>query len=455
MRRRTLAIAALVPLFVTSLPNATYALSLPACSISGTASADRITGTSGADVICAGAGNDIINGLGGNDIIYGGPGDDRINAGSGADDVYGDAGSDYIDGGSGKDDIFGGIGNDTVTGGTEADIIKGDAGTDTISGGTGEDEIYGETGNDKIDGGDGTDRLAGGDGTDIITGGIGEDLIQGGVGTDNISAGSGADIIDGGQGKDTITTGAGNDLCNADSADVRLDACSLDSKGPKFGALPMVVREVQAGAIAVFTVNVSDVAGLQAVYGYIGGAPGWITEWCGFRIPTTLVPGSTEKSATYRLSCTVPPNAVNDNYTLFVGAVDMMGHTTEQRIAFEVVGGSSDNRTPTVTKLDLPESVSPGENLVIRVETTDESVVAGVYFWFMLEGGGFSGLNGVHAKGSDPRSISITPTDAIFEQDYVFGDNAPAGTYQVWISVRDGVGNREFYDTGRKISLKR
>jgi hypothetical protein len=455
MRRRTLAIAALVPLFVTSLPNATYALSLPACSISGTASADRITGTSGADVICAGAGNDFINGLGGNDIIYGGPGDDRINSGAGADDVYGDAGSDYIDGGTGKDDIFGGIGNDTILGGTDADIIKGDAGTDTISGGTGEDEIYGETGNDKIDGGDGSDRLAGGDGIDQITGGIGEDLLQGGAGADNISAGNGADIIDGGQGKDTITTGAGNDLCNADSADVRLDACSLDSKGPKFGALPMVVRQVQAGAIAVFTVNVSDVAGLQAVYGSIGGAPGWITEWCGFRIPTTLVPGSTEKSATYRLSCTVPPTAVNDNYTLFIGAVDMMGHTTEERIAFEVIGGSSDNRTPTVTKLDLPESVSPGESLVIRVEATDESVVAGVYFWFKLEGGWFNGLNGVHAKGSDPRSISITPTDATFEQDYVFGDNAPTGTYQVWISVRDGVGNREFYDTGRKISLKR
>jgi hypothetical protein len=454
MRLKTLAIAALVPLFVTSFPNTSFALSLPACSISGTASAERITGTPGDDVICAGAGNDIINGLGGNDIIFGGPGSDRIKAGSGADDVYGDAGADYIDGGTGIDDVFGGTGNDTITGGTEADILRGDAGTDTISGGIGEDEIYGEAGNDKIDGGDGADKLVGGNGTDLITGGSGQDLLQGGAGTDELSAGSGADLIDGGQGKDTITTGAGNDLCNADSADVRLDACKLDSKGPKFGALPMVVRQIQAGTMAVFTVNVSDVATVQAVYGSIGGAPGWITEWCGFRIPTELESGS-EKSGTYKLSCTVPPNAVNDNYTLFLGAVDMMGHTTEERIAFEVVGGSSDNRTPTVTKLDLPESVSPGESLVIRVEATDESVVAGVYFWFMLEGGGFSGLNGVHAKGSDPRSISITPTDATFEQDYVFGDNAPTGTYQVWITVRDGVGNREFYDTGRKIALKR
>jgi len=455
MPKKSITFLVLIPMLVMGFPSASSALSLPYCTINGTDKVDRITGTAGNDIICAGAGDDVVNGLGGDDVIYGGLGNDRINAGFGADDVYGDAGSDYIDGGSGKDDIFGGKDNDTIVGGTDADIIKGDAGTDTISGGTGEDEVYGESGNDKIDGGDGADKLAGGDGIDQLTGGLGEDLLQGGTGSDNLSAGAGADLIDGGQGKDTITTGEGNDLCNADAADVRLDACSLDSKGPKFGALPMVVRQVHAGSIAVFVVNVSDVAGVQAVYGSIGGAPGWITEWCGFRIPTTLAPGSTEKSATYRLSCTVPPTAVNANYTLFLGAVDMMGHTTEERIAFEVIGGSSDNRTPTVTNIELPKSASPGENFVIRVEATDDSVVAGIYFWLMLEGGGFSGENGVHAKGSDPRTISLTPTDAIFEQDYVFGDNAPAGTYKVWISVRDGVGNREFYDTGRKIALNK
>jgi hypothetical protein len=400
MRRKSLVIAALMSLVVSSFPNASYALSLPYCAISGTASADRITGTPGDDVICAGAGNDVINGLGGNDIIYGGPGNDRL------------------------------------------------------VGGSGKDVIYGESGNDTIEGGEGDDKLAGDEGKDKITGGNGLDLLQGGAEADNISAGAGNDLIDGGKGKDTISTGAGNDLCNADSSDVRLDACSLDSKGPKFGPLPMVVRQIQAGTMAVFTVNVSDVATVQAVYGSIGGAPGWVTEWCGFRVPTELISGS-EKSGTYELRCTVPFNAVNDNYTMFVGAVDMMGHTTEQRIAFEIVGGSTDSRTPTVTKLELPESASPGENFVIRVEATDDSVVAGVYIWFLLEGGGFSNENGLHAQGSEPRAISVTPTDAVFEQDYSFGENAPEGTYKVWISVRDGVGNREFYDTGRSIVLNR
>jgi len=398
MSRKRLVIAALVTLFVSSFPNASYSLSLPYCSISGTAASDRITGTPGDDFICAGAGNDVINGLGGNDTIYGGPGSDRI------------------------------------------------------LGGSGKDTIYGEAGHDTIDGGDGEDKLSGDVGKDKITGGNGIDLLQGGAEADSISAGNGADLIDGGKGKDTITTGAGNDLCNADSADVRLDACSLDSKGPKFGPLPTVVRQIQAGTLAVFTVTVSDVATVQAVYGSIGGKPGWITEWCGFRIPTELQSG-TERSGTYKLSCTVPQNAVNDNYKLLVGAVDMMGHTAEQIIAFEVVGGSNDNLRPIVTKLDLPASVAPAENFVVRVEATDESVVAGIYVWFMLEGGGFSNEYGIHAKGSEPRAISITPTDAVFEQDYLFGDNAPEGKYNVWISVRDGVGNREFYDTGLSMVL--
>jgi hypothetical protein len=368
------------------------------CTIIGTKNADVITGTEKRDVICAGAGADKIFALGGNDIIRAG---------------------------AGNDVIYAGAGNDTV---------------------------LGEAGNDSIAGADGADKLNGGDGIDKITGGAGEDVVQGGAGNDNLSAGNGADIIDGGKGKDIIYSGYGYDLCNSDPADVRMDACTLDSKGPKFGAIPMVVRQVQAGTLAVFTVNVSDVATVDAVYGSIGGAPGWITEWCGFRIPTELASGSV-KSGTYKLSCTVPPNAVNDNYTLFVGAVDMMGHTSEQRIAFEVVGGSDDNRTPNVTRLYVPASATPGENLVIRVEATDDSGVAGIYIWFLLEGGGFSNENGLHAKGSEPRVINQTETGAIFEQDYLFGENAPLGTYRVWISVRDGVGNREFYDSGQTINL--
>jgi hypothetical protein len=212
------------------------------------------------------------------------------------------------------------------------------------------------------------------------------------------------------------------------------------------------VQQVRAGELAVFSVNVTDAAGVSAVYGSIGGAPGWVTEWCGFLINGDLVSG-TSRSGTYVIRCAVPSTAVNANYTLEWSAVDLMGQATRQSKAFDVTGGSADSRTPQVTRIELPYSVEAGKTFVIAVDASDESEVAGIYVWFLLDGGGFSDENGLHAKGSEPRLVSPSAIEASFEQDYLFGDNAPQGKYHMWLSVRDGVGNREFFDTGRTITL--
>ena len=371
------------------------------CTIVGTNKAETIIGTNGPDVICAEGGSDTIYALGGNDVIRSGAGNDKI---------------------------FAGTGNDTV---------------------------LGESGNDSIDGGEGADKLSGGDGIDKISGSSGEDMIQGGAGQDNISGGDAIDVIDGGNGADTIRTGAGNDLCSADSSDIRLDPCTIDTKGPTFGATTTDVRQIRAGTLAVFSVNVSDVSGVAGVNGAIGGPPGWVTEWCGFLITGVLVSG-TQKSGTYELSCTIPPSAVNETYTLQLRAADSMGiNTSDQSIAFQVVGGSSDNSTPTVTKIDMPASATVGAPFVISVAATDESSVAGIYMWFMLEGGGFSDGTIIYASASEPRIKNETATQAVFEQDIVFDPKAPAGKYGLWLSVRDGVGNREFFATGRTIIVTR
>jgi hypothetical protein len=398
MSRKYLVIAALVPLLISSFPVVSSAYSPPACTIFGTEKADRINGTSGADVICAGGGNDTINALGGNDIVFGGKGNDKIN------------------------------------------------------GGAGDDELNGEIGNDTISGSQGEDDLTGGDGKDSVSGGEGDDMILGGSGADNLSAGNGADLIDGGLGKDTILTGAGRDMCNSDPTDIRLDACIIDSEGPLFALTTTEVKEFSAGELAIITLNVSDAAGIEGVYGSIGGAPGWVTEWCGFSIPATLTSGS-NKFGNYTFRCSIPETAVNAFYTLELTAVDLMGHASRKSIAFKVTGGSSDNQSPQVSEIDLPSSARAGQTFVISVTATDESQVSGVYVWFLLEGGGFSDENGIHAKGDDPKLISSNATEYRFDQDYLFGDNAPTGTYKMWISVRDSVGNRNFFDTGRTITL--
>jgi hypothetical protein len=380
------------------------------CTITGTAGNDVLTGTPGADIIC---------GLGGNDVIHSGAGKDRIFGGSGDDEIFGEAGADLVDGGAGSDEISGGSGNDSLVGSN------------------------------------GADSLSGGQGKDSISGGAGGDILLGGSGNDNLSGGNNVDVIDGGAGADKIRTGTGADMCGEDSSDVHLDACSIDTTAPQVGVLMAPGMQFSAGTTAVFTIKVFDQSGTASVYGKIGGPPGWVTEWCGFGIPGVLTEG-TDKSGVYQISCTIPENAVNDKYTLFVGTSDLMGnYSAELTVDFDVTGGSSDNKTPAITKIELPDQVGAGEPFVIRVSATDESSVVGVYAWFALEGGWISDGVALYVPYSEARFVSQTATEAVIEQDAVFAENAPAGTYRIWLSIRDGVGNRDFSATESTIILNK
>ncbi len=436
MRSKLIAMAAILTLLVLGFPSVSSAYSPPVCTISGTAKADRIIGTSGDDIICAGRGNDIIWALGGNDMVYGESGNDRIYGGAGKDELTGDTGTDFLDGGAGADQLSGGEGNDSISGGESSD---------TLAGGTGNDVLEGGAGADSVSGGIGKDRLAGDSGDDIL---LGE------VGNDNLSGGNGLDVIDGGIGVDTIRSGAGSDMCSEDATDVLLDGCTIDASGPDFGLMTTEVRRFSAGSLAVISVKVIDESGVAGVQAAIGGAPGWVTEWCGFLIPVELVEGS-QKAGVYEFSCTIPPNAVNGYYTWEITAFDLMGNYTRKSIAFEVSDGSSDTDTPKVTNIEIPTEAVAGEPFMISISATDDSIVAGIYGWLMLEGGGFADANGLHASGSEPRFLSENPNEAVVEQEMVFAAQAPAGTYRLWLSVRDGVGNRDFFDTDRTITLKK
>ena len=82
---------------------------------------------------------------------------------------------------------------------TDADQrIVGYAGADTLSGGGGNDEIRAQGGDDAVQGDSGNDSLYGNDGNDTLVGGSGDDYLVGGAGTDlyRFEAGSGADVID-------------------------------------------------------------------------------------------------------------------------------------------------------------------------------------------------------------------------------------------------------------------
>ena len=403
MSRKHLVIVALVPLLISSFPVVSLAYSPPVCSISGTEKSDRIIGTSGDDVICAGGGNDTVNSLGGNDVVYGGAGNDRIIGGTGSDELNGETGTDYLDGGHGKDEISGGSGQDTIFGGNDSDLIQGEAGAD------------------------------------LIYGGAGNDLINGGLA------------------KDSIQTGAGADSCSSDPADRMMDACKLDITAPEFGVNTAQVKSYEAGSNIKLNWMVSDDSGVGQTWASIGGAPGWITTWCGFGIEGQLVSGDA-KNGLYQIECSIPENAVNDLYTLFIGAVDVLGNSTQtqHQITFEVTGGSSDTKAPEFSSLNLDSSSTPGGEISLTVDVRDQTGTKVIYGWFMKDGGGFAswtdGSIYVNATGAGVL-ISGTNIDGTYMQDYVISTKAPAGSYTLWLSLYDEVGNRAFVQTDKKVTV--
>ncbi len=374
------------------------------CTITGTNRSDTLVGTSGDDVIC---------GLGGKDTVYGGAGDD---------------------------------------------IIYGGAGNDHVWGGAGDDEVVGDAGKDSLDGGGGNDSVEGGSGNDVVVGGNGDDALLGDAGKDNLSGGSGDDGLSGGAGVDGLRSGTGNDTCAIDAADRQLDACTTDVDAPNISFPDFYILEYQAGATAVFRWVVEDNSGVAMTWAAIGGPSGWMTEWCGFAVPLERIEGSAE-SGTYELRCDIPDNAVNENYTLYIGASDVLGNSNAvpgwAAFGFTVFGGSSDNRVPEILDVRLPTTVSAGETFTVEVDTRDESGTAGVYSWF--SGASpyyYSDLNGLFIPADGPAElIAGDPNDGTWRQSLTVSSWASPGEYRLLLSIRDTVGNRGFDTTEYVITV--
>jgi Ca2+-binding RTX toxin-like protein len=439
MRQTRLYLALTLLVSLVGLPSVVYANSQLPCTISGTASSDRINGTPGNDIICAGSGNDVVNGLGGNDIVYGGPGADRLLGGNGDDLLIGEAGNDTLDGGAGVDEISGGLGNDILMGGSGNDEISGDSGSDRLTGGLGDDE------------------LSGGENNDTILGDGGADQIQGDSGLDSIQGGTGNDLINGGSDRDSITAGSGLNRCLGDLADVLLDRCVIDNAAPEIGVQAAVVQSFQAGTTIKLNWSASDASGIEKSWASIGGPPGWITGWCGFAIEAQRISGDA-RNGVYQIECTVPENAVDETYSLFVSASDLLGNSTvnSPQITFSISGGTSDNEAPEVIEINLDSNAKPGEDFSLIVSAWDETGIASIYGWIMKDGGGFASYPdvGLYADALGPAQlITGTGKSGTYKQTLRFSEKAPAGTYTLWLSVVDDSGNRSFAQTEAKITV--
>jgi hypothetical protein len=380
---------------------------VPRCTITGTSRNDVLRGTVRDDVICGLAGNDTIIGGGGNDTILAGDGNDTVDAG---------VGNDRVDGGNGNDRIIGGNGNDTLTGGA---------------------------------------------GNDVIDAGAGDDVLNGNTGSDQLNAGDGDDALTGGSDRDRLQPGRGDNRCALDASDTTIGRCLPDTTAPVFAPMALT-RSVNAGETATFEWVVDDESPIQLSWMLISGTPGWI-DWCGFPVIATAVgqvspAGTPLTSTTFRVNCSIPTNVVNGEYTVELNAVDVFGnYATPQRIVLMVNSGSNDTTPPEFSQLRASASVvDRTDDLTFSWLVDDETGIRGTSVWLAYNGG-FATSEGAYFAFYTPEGVVIPKDRGVamqYTQQIRWNAHATPGTYTVWVSVHDTLGNRDWVKTDVTVTLR-
>lgn len=451
--------AAALTVAVPLAPSAASALSLPAprtCDgevatiVSGAAT---VVGTAGDDVIVAtgiagqtirsGAGDDTICGSSGPDRIFAADGNDTVLAGNGDDTIDGWNGADTIDGGLGRDTLGGGSGDDVLNGGPGNDIVSGNTDSDQVNGGGGDDLLSGNFGDDSVNGGLGNDRVNGDAGNDMLSGNEGSDTLGGGLGDDRLNGGAAPDVID---------PGAGSNTCGSDTSDSMRGPCAIDTTGPIINNI-VAPNVVTAGTTATFTWRVRDASGLDNTNMRFGGYSGWITSWCGFVTVAERVSG-TASDGTYRATCDIPANAVNGSYTVFLMASDSFGNNSgwdaSTQFDFSVTDGSADASPPEAR--DLSARVDGG-SVIVSWRAIDPSGVAGQSAWLAYNVYSFASVEGPYFVYNAAVRVEGDNTDGVYQQRIDRRQITPNGTFTVWLTVIDALGNKSFAQTATTIAL--
>jgi hypothetical protein len=490
----------------------------------GTNGADVICGLGGNDIIYGLGGDDVLIGGAGNDTLYGGAGNDSLRGDAGNDTLYGGAGNDSLRGGAGNDRLDGQIGHDTIVGEAGADVLVGDAGDDSLNGGAGRDMLRPGSG-DNYCAPDGSDRMVGRCSVDLNppvfvpmdlmrSVSAGETIVFEWMVEDEspiewswILTGSASGLVSPdwcGQGifaepvtsvatsGSAITTSTYQVECaipaNAVNGEyfVELNAVdvfgnyaipqrivlmvengvSVDRNPPVFAPMALT-RSVTAGETAVFTWMVEDESPIDVSWMFIGGAPGWITDWCGFDILATPIASVSSSSAisstTFQVECAIPINAVNGEYFVEIHAADVFGnYAIPQRIVLMVANGSSDDDAPVISELAASATVvRTSDPLTISWRLDDETGISGTGVWMAKDGYWFADPagRGSYAMYTPPEGVVIPDASesgvAIqYTQQIVWNPHAVPGRYTVWLSVRDTLGNRQFVQTDVVVEIR-
>jgi len=212
-----------------------------------------------------------------------------------------------------------------------------------------------------------------------------------------------------------------------------------------------VPTTITAGSSFTATFSVIDQNRIspQSVNVTIGGSSGFVTTWCGFSILASLVSGDTADGV-WSISCQVPANAVNGSYTLSAHAQDSYANSTARASAFTVVGGTSDDQAPAISGVTAPAQVAPGSRITFTWNAADASGVDYALVW-VANSTGFASTAGVPVVDYGDytsRRTSGSERAGAYTQSVTLPATAEPGTYSVWISTADTLGNKTFEQYG-------
>ena len=163
----------------------------------------------------------------------------------------------------------------------------------------------------------------------------------------------------------------------------------------------------------------------------------------------TRISGSAT-GGTYRATCNVPSAVPNGTYTVFF----LSDGPGEAQRDFAIVGGSSDSGAPTISNVSAPSSAQLGDSVTITWRAVDPSGVKYSIAW--LANGGFASTSGVPVVDYGDYGVtrvSGDEFDGVYSQTVRFRNDSPTGTYSVWLSRTDLLGNKVFDDTPVRITV--
>jgi hypothetical protein len=158
---------------------------------------------------------------------------------------------------------------------------------------------------------------------------------------------------------------------------------------------------------------------------------------------------------TYQATCDVSANAVNGSYTLFLMASDSFGNSSgwdaSSQFDFSVTDGSTDALPPAVSELSARVD---GDSVVVNWRASDPSGVAGQSAWLAHNVYSFASIEGPYFVYNAAVLVSGDALNGVYEQRIDRRQIAPSGTYTVWLTVIDALGNKSFDQTATTFVLR-